>query len=516
MTSLPPTTRWVVRIGLALAAAVAWAALSRAAALFEVRPGLTFFFPAAIVTVVAGARLGWLGVAAIAAGNFILPWGAATDLLSEALFAIPAALWTALLVLMPRSQGSTWTRLRRFIVYGIVGGSLAGSLVGAAALTYVKGPITWTSFSMTAALWWISDCTPALALGLPAVILLMPDLLLDGRDLSAWREWRTQSREVGRTVALGVGGSLLLLVVSRLLGSEVHWFVALLLPAVIAASVSGGVAAGLVANGVVSSVYLALVLGGQSRSDTDVIVALGSTYANIALFAAFALLAGVLASRNRQLVEHVRQQGEVLTRGLEETVEALAAAMQTKERSSLGHVERVTRLAVLVGREMGLRGEELAVLRRAATLHDVGKIGVPEAILNKAAELELAEREVLQQHVEMGVEILQRVEFLHPVLAVVRYSQERWDGSRSGPYAAHYGLKGAEIPVAARVIAAVEAFDAISHDRPYRRALGRNAAIAELWRCSGSQFDPAVVAALTRVVGQERDISGDDSEAIRA
>ncbi len=509
-------TGWAVRIGAALAAGAAWALLSRAASLFEVRPGLTFFFPAAAVTVVAGAGIGWLGVVAIAAANFLLPWGAASDTLHQALFAVPGALWAALLALLPRPQGATWPRLRRFILYGLVGGSLVAALSGAAVLTWARGPASWPTFSLNATLWWVSDFTAALALGLPAVILLVPDLLLDGNDLSAWREWRLQGREVGKTVALGLGGTALLLLASRLFGSEVHWFVALLLPAVVAASMSGGVAAGLMANGVVSSIYLAMVLAGLSSTDTDIIVPLASTYANLSLFAAFALLAGVLSSRNRQLIERVRQQGDVLSRGLEETVEALAAAMDTKVRTSLGHVERVTRLAVMVGREMGMHGEDLTVLRRAATLHDVGKIGVPEAILNKAAELEVVEREILEQHVEMGEEILQRVEFLHPVLAVVRYAQERWDGNRDGPYAAHYGLRGEEIPLASRIIAAAEAFDAISHDRPYRRALGRNAAIAELWRCSGSQFDAAVVAALTRVVGQARDISGDSRElAIR-
>jgi putative nucleotidyltransferase with HDIG domain len=506
----------VVRGTLAAGTALVWALLSRAAGVFEVRPGLTFFFPAAALTVVAGAALGWLGVIAIGVANFILPWGAAVDSLHQALFALPGMLWAALVTLLPRSEGATWIRLRRFILHGILGGSLVAALSGAAVLTYAKGPATWSSFSLTAALWWVSDFTAALALGLPAVILLVPGLLLDGNDLAAWREWRIDGREVGRTVLLGVAGAALLLVGSRLLMSEVHWFVALLLPAVIAASMGGGVAAGLVANGVVSSVYLALVLSGLGRADTDIIVSLASTYANLALFAAFALLAGVLSGRNRQLVEHVRRQGEVLTRGLEETVEALAAAMQTKTRTSVGHVERVARYAVEVGRELGMRGEELAVLRRAAILHDVGKIGVPEEILNKAAELEVTEREVLERHIEMGVEILQRVEFLHPVLTVVRYSRERWDGERAAPYAAHFGLKGEEIPLSSRIIAAVEAFDAICHDRPYRRAVGRNAAIAELWRCSGSQFDPKVVAALTRVVGQERDISGDAHVAIRA
>jgi putative nucleotidyltransferase with HDIG domain len=506
--------RWGWRLGGAVAIAAAWALLNRSAALFEVQPGLAFFFPAAAVTLVAGAAAGWLGVAAVVVGNFISPWGASSDALHQAIFALPGAAWAALIVLLPRSQAPTWPRLRRFLLHGVVGGSLAAALLGAGLLALVSGSRGWSAFSLSAAVWWVSDFSAALALGLPALILVAPATLLDADDENVWREWRSQGREVGRAVALGVSGAAVLVFVTRLLGAEVHWFAALLLPAVVAAAMAGGVGAGLVVNGVVSVAYLTLVLVGLARSSADVVVALGSTYANLALFAAFALLAGVLSGRNRQLVEHVRRQGEVLTRGLEETVEALAAAMQTKVRTSVGHVERVARLAVAIGRELGVHGEELAVLRRAAYLHDVGKIGVPESILNKAAELELAERQALQRHVEMGVEILQRVEFLHPVLTVVRYSQERWDGDRTALYAGHYGLKGEEIPLASRIIAAAEAFDAISHDRPYRRALGRNAAIAELWRCSGSQFDPGVVAALTRLVGHDRDISGENLEML--
>jgi putative nucleotidyltransferase with HDIG domain len=499
--------RWQ-RFALALAAMLVWAALSRAAALFEAQPGFAFFFPAAAVTVVAAARLGWLGVAAVVAANFILPWGAATDLLRQAAFAVPSGLWAAVVaVAATRTSGATRARLRGFVVLGVAGGALVAAIAGAGLLSWFQAPASWTSFYRLAFLWWISDLTPALVLGLPALVLVAPGVLVDGDDLTAWREWRARPDEVWRTVAFGVGGAALLLAASTLFGAEVHWFVVLLLPAIVAASVGGGVAAGLVVTGIMSAVYLGHVLGALAGSAGDVVVTLASTYANLCLFVAFAVIAGLLSGRNRLLVEHVRRQGELLTRGLEETVEALAAAMQARTGYGSDHLERVARLVVLVGRELGLGAADLATLRRAAILHDVGKIGVPESILSKAAELEVEERAILDRHVELGVDILQRVEFLHPVLAIVRYHQERWDGSRTGPRAGHYGLRGHEIPLGSRIIAAVEAFDAISNARPYRGALGRNAAIAELWRCSGSQFDPDVVASLTRIVGQERDLA---------
>jgi len=492
----------------AAVAALAWAALSRVAAVFEVRQGLTFFFPAAAVTVAAVARLGWLGAVAVSAANFVLPWGAASDLGRQAAFTLPTVLWSAAIVVARTTVGRTALRLRRFLVFGVAGGSLASALAGAALLAQLQGPATWESFSNLAVLWWVSDVAPALVLGLPAVVLLAPGVLVDDGDLTAWREWRSRSGETGRAALLGVAGAALLVLVTSVLDAEVHWFVALLLPAIVAASVGGGVAAGLVATGAMGSVYLGYVLATVEMPARDLVVVLSSTYANLFLFVAFALIAGVLSGRNRQLVEHVRRQGEVLSRGLEETVEALAAAMQARTGYDQGHLDRVARLVDLVGREMGMSGRDLADLRRAAILHDVGKIGVPEAILNKAAELEAEERALLDRHVELGVGILQRVEFLHPVLALVRNQQERWDGSREGPHPGRYGLRGEEIPLGSRIIAAVAAFDAISSERPHRRALGRNAAIAELWRCSGSQFDPEVVATVTRIVGQERDLLG--------
>jgi putative nucleotidyltransferase with HDIG domain len=493
------------RVALAFGVMLLWSLLSRTGSLFEVQPGFAFFFPAAAVTVAAAAWLGWLGAAAVVAANFVLPWGAASTVSRQAVFALPTALWALAVVVSSRTSGATPSRLRRFLLFGVAGGSLLAALSGALLLSWFQGHVTWSAVSRLAFLWWVSDVTPALVLGLPAIVLLAPVVLIDADDLTAWREWRARTGEVGRALAFGAGGAALLFGLVTVLRAEVHWFAVLLLPAVVIAAVGGGVAAGLVATGVMSSAYLVYVVFTVAGAAGDPVVMLASTYANLCLFVAFAVISGLLSGRNRMLAEHVRRQGEVLTRGLEDTVEALAAAMQARIGYDEHHLERVARLVVLVGQEMGMSRTDLANLRRAAILHDVGKIGVPEAILNKAAELEAEERALLSRHVELGVNILQRVEFLHPVLALVKYHQERWDGDRSGPRPGHYGLRGEEIPLGSRIIAAVEAFDAVSHERPHRKASGRNAAIAEVWRCSGSQFDPAVVATLTRIVGQERD-----------
>jgi len=493
-------------LALSGATVVVWALLNRAAAWFEVQPGLTFFFPAAAVTVAAAARLRWPGVIAIAVAHFVLPWGEATGLGRQAIFAVPATLWAGLIALLPRRGGSTAGRMGRFLGLGVAGGSLLAALSGGILLTAIVGWSSWTELGRTVALWWISDVTPALAFGVPVIVLLAPGVLLDPRDLAAAREWASQSARVWRTVALGVAGASVLLAASTLLGAEVHWFVVALLPAVVVASLGGGVAAGLVAAAVMSSIYLAFVLAIGPVAEGGLVVVLSSTYANLCLFVAFAIIAGVLSDRNRQLVEHVRKQGEVLTRGLEQTVEVLAATVHAGAGHGGGHVERVARLAVLVARELGMSGADLTTLRRAAFLHDVARVGVPEALLAREGELSPEELAALRQHVDSGYESLERVEFLRPVVAVLRRCHERWDGLREVSDPGHASPALDAPPLASRIIAAVEAFDILSRRTPGDEGVGRITAVAGLWRGSGSRFDPAVVGVLTRLVGVNGDL----------
>jgi HD-GYP domain-containing protein (c-di-GMP phosphodiesterase class II) len=165
---------------------------------------------------------------------------------------------------------------------------------------------------------------------------------------------------------------------------------------------------------------------------------------------------------------------------------------------------------VAVGQRLGISGQRLELLRYAALLHDVGKLAVPEAILNKTGELEPGERMVLDRHVTIGVELLEGIDILAPTIPFIRYHQERWDGQRERDGVRHpgyFGLAGEDIPLEARIIAAVAAWDAMTSDRPYRRALSHHQARAELERGAGHQFDPTVVRALKDVLdaGDPRD-----------
>ncbi len=173
---------------------------------------------------------------------------------------------------------------------------------------------------------------------------------------------------------------------------------------------------------------------------------------------------------------------------------ALARAVDAKDAYTRSHCQTVSQLAAVVAAELGFEGERLAKLRLAGLLHDVGKIGIPDAILNKPAALTDGEYEVMKSHAQLGYEIVEAAG-LSEQAQWVRHHHERIDG-RGYPD----GIAGEDIPLESRIILVADAFEAMTSDRPYRRAPGREFALAELQRGAGSQFDPAVVDALTRVL----------------
>jgi diguanylate cyclase (GGDEF)-like protein len=176
----------------------------------------------------------------------------------------------------------------------------------------------------------------------------------------------------------------------------------------------------------------------------------------------------------------------------------LLQALYEREPSLQSHLEDVSELALAVGRELGLTGAALEELHRAAQLHDVGKIAIPDAILRKPGPLDDGDWAFVRQHTVIGERILGASPSLRSIGPLVRASHERWDGLGYPD-----GLAGEAIPLAARIVAACDAYDAMTGARPYRAELGVDAAIAELERCAGSQFDPAVVAVLVRLVRDE-------------
>jgi diguanylate cyclase (GGDEF)-like protein/putative nucleotidyltransferase with HDIG domain len=173
------------------------------------------------------------------------------------------------------------------------------------------------------------------------------------------------------------------------------------------------------------------------------------------------------------------------------TIETLALAIEAKDQTTNKHLRRVQHYAVEIGKELGLDEMELAALRAASLLHDIGKLAVPEHIITKPGKLTPQEYEKMKIHPLVGAEILEQVNFPYPVAPIVKAHHEKWDGSGYP-----FGLVGEQIPLSARILSAVDCLDALASDRQYRRALPLDQAMAFVLSESGESFDPRVVQIL--------------------
>jgi putative nucleotidyltransferase with HDIG domain len=189
---------------------------------------------------------------------------------------------------------------------------------------------------------------------------------------------------------------------------------------------------------------------------------------------------------------------ERVERTFTDTVSVLSDALEAKDVYTAAHTREVADLSERVGIRLGMRPDELRTLRYAALLHDIGKIAVRGEVLNKPGPLTDEEFDQIRLHTVTGARMLERVEQLRAVLPLIRFAHERWDGAGYPD-----GIAKEEIPLGARVICVCDAFHAMVSDRPYRAALPFEQAVAELRRCSGTQFDPAVVEALLAEIGPD-------------
>ena len=175
------------------------------------------------------------------------------------------------------------------------------------------------------------------------------------------------------------------------------------------------------------------------------------------------------------------------------TIEALSLAIEAKDHTTHDHLKRVQTYAVQIGEDLGLAPEVLDALRAASLLHDIGKLAVPEQILSKPGRLTTEEFEKMKIHPIVGAEILSRVQFPCPVVPIVRSHHERWDGKGYPD-----GLRGEDIPIGARILAVVDCFDALTSERPYRRARSVEETISHIRKESGKTYDPRVVGCIER------------------
>jgi putative nucleotidyltransferase with HDIG domain len=181
------------------------------------------------------------------------------------------------------------------------------------------------------------------------------------------------------------------------------------------------------------------------------------------------------------------------------TLEALARAIDAKSHWTAGHSERVTKLALKIGRLLGLPREEMDVLHRAGLLHDIGKLGIPMDILDKEGKLTRKEEQLMREHVRLGLRILEPIAAYDDVISVVSHHHESFNGDGYPD-----GLAGKAISLGGRIFAVADSFDALTSNRPYRQALDRDFAIEMIKRGRGSRYDPDIVQAFLEVMAQER------------
>jgi HD-GYP domain-containing protein (c-di-GMP phosphodiesterase class II) len=243
-------------------------------------------------------------------------------------------------------------------------------------------------------------------------------------------------------------------------------------------------------------------------TDPDILSQVVRNAASSKRFVDTAVLPGLFDSVIRLAREETarREEAERLARDLQrsmgETVRALVNALQSRDEATESHGDRVARWVVDVGTRLGLDADHLRNLEYGAIFHDIGKIGVPDDILHNTDELTADEWGVIKQHTIMGQKILEPVEFLRPVAQIVRHSHEHWDGSGYPD-----GLRGDDIPLESRIVLACDAFDAMTTNRTYQRALDWDAAVSRLQELSGTHFDPRVVEALVAVLEAETPVA---------
>lgn len=206
----------------------------------------------------------------------------------------------------------------------------------------------------------------------------------------------------------------------------------------------------------------------------------------------------VIAIDTASLFSDLDRSNTELTLAYETTLEGWSAALDLRDKETEGHTQRVAAMTLELARSMGMSDEELVNLRRGALLHDIGKMGVPDQILLKAGPLTDEEWALMRKHPVFAFELLSKIAYLHDALDIPYCHHEKWDGTGYPR-----GLKGREIPLAARIFAAADIYDAVTSDRPYRKAWSRQQALDYIRKQSGSHLDPEVVQAFLKMMADE-------------
>jgi HD-GYP domain-containing protein (c-di-GMP phosphodiesterase class II) len=240
---------------------------------------------------------------------------------------------------------------------------------------------------------------------------------------------------------------------------------------------------------------LCIFAGRDHHIDQDEMMLLGEMAEDLA-FGIFTLRVGEEKRRAEKLLEKSNLELEA---SYDATLAGWSRALELRERETAGHSARVVNLVERLAKRMGLSGQQVIHLRRGALLHDIGKMGIPDSILLKQGPLNPGEWDIMQKHTLYASRLLTDIPYLMPALEIPLYHHERWDGSGYP-----YGLRDEQIPLAARIFAIVDVWDALTNDRPYHQAMLNREALAYLQANAGKLFDPKVCEAFLEMLDDQR------------
>jgi hypothetical protein len=480
------------------------------------------------VSLTAGLLFGGLGIAGAAVGQLAAVWITHGSLAEALVFALSFALtgvtgWTVFRYVpklgrgLPNLRSFLWTLMAAF-VGGLAGSALTLASSGPAGPPPGTSPALWVWNWGTGALVSATLLAPPILLlfdrwgrrwmvplpgelrgedarrdgSIPGLgeetVILFPARTTDGRDRR--RDLLLGSGLVLAAAAVGLG---LAWVLPR--GNE--WTTLVYLLPILWAALHYGLRGGVLAasgSGICHLLGLAALV--LRFGAPEVGRELWAGRADLLILSVAGALVGWSRQREVRLREELIESNRLLGRDLVRVSDALIQAIEAKDAYTGGHLRRVSEYAVAVGEKLGLRGRELETLHYASLLHDVGKLGVPESVLGKEGPLDPRETDLMRRHPEIGARMLERLELLRGAAPLVLHHQERFDGELDGQHPGYpRGLAGEDIPLGARVIAVVDAYDAMTTTRPYREAVPQEEAEAVLRRERGRQFDPRVVDA---------------------
>lgn len=493
--------------------------------------GLVGGWGSTALSLCSGLTLGWLGIAGTVIGQLVMGGALGRGWLSALVMAFAAlalGVSASRIFRVVPDLGRGLPNLHSYLWLlgsGLLGGLVGGLLIG----------LTWQGSGPSLhGLWrWTANSLMGALLVAPP-LLLAADRFLRGwmvmipHELPARRSRRfslappvveslgeetvrvAPSRprlDLGQTLLVGagmvLGATAVAVPLSSLVPESAPWVLLVYLVPILWAALGFGMRGGVLAAAGSGLAYLLGIAWVEAFAGSGGELDPWVQSAHLLILALAGAFIGESREQEARLREELMDANRLLRRDLLHVAQALTQAVEAKDSYTEGHLHRVSEYAVAVGTRLGLRGQDLEMLHYASMLHDIGKIGIPEDVLRKEGPLDPIEAEIMRRHPAIGARILEKLDLLKGAAPIVLHHQERYDGVQYGPYPGYpRGLKGQEIPLGARIVAVVDAFDAMTTDRPYRSALPNDQATSVLRRERGRQFDPQVVDVFLQILAE--------------